>query len=70
MFGLGMMSTDNFLTYSTQFTFLIIKLVTGNVVMVAIDMSERAPSRVIKYMTYAKTCVTFYVFSLFIYLFV
>ena len=37
--------------------------------MVAIDMSERAPSRVIKYMTYAKTCVTFYVFSLFIYLF-
>ena len=28
----------NFLAYSTQFIFLIMRLVTGNVMMVAIDM--------------------------------
>ena len=38
MFGLGMVSKEGFLTYSTQFIFLIMRLVPGNVVMVAIDM--------------------------------
>ena len=45
MFGLGMMPKEVFLAYSTQFIFLIIKLVPGNVVMVATDMCEKAPSR-------------------------
>ena len=38
MFGLGIVPKETFLSYSTQFTFFIIKLVPGNVVMVAIDM--------------------------------
>ena len=38
MFGLGIAPKDTFLAYSTQFIFLIIGLVPGNVVMVAIDM--------------------------------
>ena len=43
MLGLGMASNENFLPYSTQFIFLIIKLVPGNVVMVAIDMCRKSP---------------------------
>ena len=38
IFGLGMTPKENFLDYSTQFIFLIIRLVPGNVVMVAIYM--------------------------------
>ena len=38
MFGLGMTTKENFLAYATQFIFLILRLVTGNVVMVATDM--------------------------------
>ena len=36
MFGLGMGPKETFLVYSTQFIFLIIRIVPGNVVMVAI----------------------------------
>ena len=43
MFGLGMVSKENFLAYSTQFISLIIRLVPGNVVMVAIDMCGKSP---------------------------
>ena len=43
MFGLGMMLKENFLTYSNQFVFLIVRLVPGNVVMVAIDMCGKSP---------------------------
>ena len=43
MFGLGRTPKENFLTYSTQFIFLIIRLVPGNVVMVAIDMCGKSP---------------------------
>ena len=43
MFGLGMALKENFLAYPTEFIFLIIRLVPGNVVMVAIDMSGRSP---------------------------
>ena len=43
MLGLGMASNENFLPYSTQFIFLIIKLVPGNVVMVATDMCGKSP---------------------------
>ena len=43
MFGLGIAPKENFLAYSTQFIFLIIRLVPGNVVMVAIDMCEKSP---------------------------
>ena len=43
MFGLGMVSKEGFLTYSTQFIFLIMRLVPGNVVMVAIDMYGKSP---------------------------
>ena len=38
MFGLGIVLKETFLVYSTEFVFLIVKLVPGNVVMVAIDM--------------------------------
>ena len=43
MFGLGMVLKENFLAYSTQFIFLTIRLVTENVVMVAIDMCRKSP---------------------------
>ena len=43
MFGLGMVLKDGFRTYSTQFIFFIIRLVPGNVVMVAIDMWGKSP---------------------------
>ena len=43
MFGLGIAPKETFLAYSTQFVFLIIRLVPGNVVMVAIDMCGKSP---------------------------
>ena len=43
IFGLGMVPKEGFLAYSTQFIFLIIRLVPGNVVMVAIDMCGKSP---------------------------
>ena len=42
MFGLGMILKEGFLTYSTQFIFLIVRLVSGNVVIVAIDMCRKS----------------------------
>ena len=43
MFGLGMVPKEVFLAYSTQFIFLIIRLVPGNVVMVTIGMCVKSP---------------------------
>ena len=43
MFGLGMAPNESFLRYSTQFIFLIIRLVTGNVAMAAIDVCGKSP---------------------------
>ena len=43
MFGLDIVSKENFLAYSTQFILLVIRLVPGNVVMVAIDMCGKSP---------------------------
>ena len=43
MFGLSIAPKENFLVYSTQFTFLIVRLVPGNVVMVAINMCGKSP---------------------------
>ena len=43
MFGLGIVPKETFLMYSTQFVFLIIRLVPGNVVLVAIDMCGKSP---------------------------
>ena len=43
MFGLGIAPKEIFLAYSTQFVFLTIRLVPGNVVMVAIDMCGKSP---------------------------
>ena len=43
MFRLGIVPKEVFLAYSTQFIFLIIRLVPGNVVMVAIDMCGKSP---------------------------
>ena len=43
IFGLGMAPKENFLVYSIQFIFLIIRLLPGNVVMVAIDMYGKGP---------------------------
>ena len=33
---------ENFLTYSTQFVFLIMRIVPGNIDLVATDMSEKS----------------------------
>ena len=41
MFRLGIAPKETFLMYSTQFVFLIIRLVPGNVVLVAIDMCAK-----------------------------
>ena len=43
MFGLGMAPKKNFLAYSVQFIFLMIRLVPGSVVMVAIGMCGKGP---------------------------
>ena len=43
MLGLGMVPKEVFLAYSTQFIFLIMRLVPGNVVMVATDMCGKIP---------------------------
>ena len=43
MFGLGIVQKENFLAYSTQPVFLIIRLVPGNAVMVAIDICRKIP---------------------------
>ena len=43
MFGLGIAPKEIFLVYSTQFVFLTIRLVPGNVAMVAIDMCGKGP---------------------------
>ena len=46
MFGLDIALKENFLTYSTEFVLLIIRLVPGNVVMVAINMCGKIPMTV------------------------
>ena len=43
MFGLGMASKENFLTYSSWFIFLIMKLVPRNLIMAIIDMCDKVP---------------------------
>ena len=43
MFELGIAPREIFLAYSTQFVFSTTRLVPGNVVMVAIDMSGKSP---------------------------
>ena len=43
MFGLGIVPKEIFLAFSTQFVFPTIRLVSGNEVMVAIDMCEKSP---------------------------
>ena len=43
MFELGIAPREIFLAYSTQFVFPTIRLVPGNVVMVAIDMWGKSP---------------------------
>ena len=42
MFGLGMAPKENFLAYAIQFILLIIRLVPGNVVMVAINICGKS----------------------------
>ena len=42
IFRLGMVPKENFLVYSTQFVLLTIRLVTGNVMMVAIDICGKS----------------------------
>ena len=43
MFGVDIAPKENFLTYSTQCVFSTIRLVPGNVVMVAINMCRKIP---------------------------
>ena len=40
--GLGIVPKETFLAYSTRFVFLAIRLVSGNVVMVATDMCGKS----------------------------
>ena len=71
IFGLGMASKEYFLANSTEFIFLIIRLVPGNVVMVTIDMYEKSQKRGRGYMKlrerkyYLLCFLFFYLFSLF-----
>ena len=68
MFRLGMVPKEVFLVYSTQFIFLIIRLVPGNVVMVAIDMCRKSPIMV--EWIYGITWKYVLAFMFFVYLFV
>ena len=43
MFGLGIAPKKDFLAYSTEIIFLTMRLVPGNVVMVAIGMCGKTP---------------------------
>ena len=43
MFVLGIVPKEGFLAYSTQFIFLIVRLVPGNVILITIDMSGKSP---------------------------
>ena len=43
MFLLGMALKGNFLAYLTDFIFLVVRLLPGNMVMVAIDMCGKNP---------------------------
>lgn len=44
MFGLVIAPKENFLVYSTQFVFLIKRVVPGHVVVVAIDVCGKSPT--------------------------
>ena len=58
MFGLGIVPKETFLMYSTQFVFLIIRLVPGNVVLVAIDICGKSPiTGGLDIWNYVKPCV-------------
>lgn len=43
MFGQDMATKENFLAYSTQFIFFILRLTIGNVVMGVNDMCKKSP---------------------------
>ena len=43
MFWLGKAPKENFLVYSTQIVFSIIRLVSGHVIMIAIDICGNSP---------------------------
>ena len=43
MFGIAIAPKEIFLAYSTQYVFSTIRLVPGNMVMVAIDMWRKSP---------------------------
>ena len=43
MFGLGMALKGNFLAYLTDFIFLVVRLLPGNMVMLPIDMCGKSP---------------------------
>ena len=60
MFGLAMAPKENFLAYSTQFIFLITRLVPGNLIWSPLTFAERAPSRGSGYMELREACITFY----------
>ena len=65
MFRLGIVPKETFLTYSTQFVFLVIRLVPGNVVMAAIDMCGKTPSQGSGYMELDETmCILIFQFIL------
>ena len=65
MFGVGMALKENFLAYSTQFIFLI-RLVPGNVVIIAIDMSPITGEWIYWITSKHVLAFTFFVYLLFV----
>ena len=64
MLGLGIAPQEIFLAYSTQFVFFTIRLVPGNVVMVAIDMCGK--NAITREWIYGITCKHVY-FNIFVF---
>ena len=65
MFELGIAPREIFLAYSTQFLFSAIRLVPGNVIMVAIDMWGKKPRHGgVDIWNHVKTCVFQYLIHL------
>ena len=65
MFGLGIALTEIFLVYSTQFAFLTIRLVPGNVPWSSLRCAEKSPSRGSRYMELRENmCILIFPFFL------
>ena len=60
--GQAMALKGNFIAYLTNFIFLVVRLLPGNMVMVAIDICGKSPITGEWQWNYMKTCISFYFF--------